>query len=318
MEMSTSASSSPGDTGTGGFTCPMHPEVRQPGPGSCPKCGMALEPVAPVAAASRTEWVCPMHPEIVRDAPGSCPICGMALEPRTATVDEEENSELVDMTRRFWISVVLTIPACGGRHGGACCPGIRLRGSPPCETLGWLELVACHARRPVGRLALLRARLAVGGQPQPEHVHADRARRVRRLPLQRGRNAASRDLPAFVPCGKAERSPSTSRPRRVIVTLVLLGPGAGAAGAKPDGRRHQGAPGPRPEDRPAPPGRRLRRGRPARAGSAVATGSACGPGRRFRWTAWCSRARARWTSRWSRASRFPWRRSRATAWSGPR
>jgi Cu+-exporting ATPase len=51
-----------------------------------------------------------MHPEIVRDAPGSCPICGMALEPRTVPVDEEQHPELVDMTRRFWVSVVLTTP----------------------------------------------------------------------------------------------------------------------------------------------------------------------------------------------------------------
>jgi Cu+-exporting ATPase len=51
-----------------------------------------------------------MHPEIVRDAPGSCPICGMALEPRVVTLDEPENPELVDMTRRFWVSVVLTLP----------------------------------------------------------------------------------------------------------------------------------------------------------------------------------------------------------------
>jgi heavy metal translocating P-type ATPase len=51
-----------------------------------------------------------MHPEIVRDKPGSCPICGMALELRTITLDEEENPELVDMTRRFWISVALTLP----------------------------------------------------------------------------------------------------------------------------------------------------------------------------------------------------------------
>ncbi len=92
------------------YTCPMHPEIRQDAPGSCPKCGMALEPVAPVAAATRTEYTCPMHPEIVRDEPGSCPICGMALEPRTVTADEEENAELKDMTRRFWVSLVLTLP----------------------------------------------------------------------------------------------------------------------------------------------------------------------------------------------------------------
>ena len=91
------------------YTCPMDPEVRQQGPGACPKCGMALEPVSIVAPASRVEYTCPMHPEIVRSEPGSCPICGMALEPRTVTV-EEENPELRDMTRRFWISVLLTIP----------------------------------------------------------------------------------------------------------------------------------------------------------------------------------------------------------------
>src|SRR5436305_13455934 len=56
------------------------------------------------------EYTCPMHPQIVRDAPGNCPICGMALEPRTVSLGEEENPELVDMTRRFWVGVVLTIP----------------------------------------------------------------------------------------------------------------------------------------------------------------------------------------------------------------
>src|SRR3989449_4445238 len=66
------------------YTCPMHPEVRQPKPGSCPKCGMALEPVGAEAPSARTEYVCPMHPQIVRDAPGSCPICGMRSEEHTS------------------------------------------------------------------------------------------------------------------------------------------------------------------------------------------------------------------------------------------
>jgi Cu+-exporting ATPase len=91
------------------YVCPMDPEIRQDQPGACPKCGMALEPELPTVA-TKTEWTCPMHPEIVRDGPGSCPICGMALEPRTVTAAEEENPELRDMTRRFWISVVLGIP----------------------------------------------------------------------------------------------------------------------------------------------------------------------------------------------------------------
>ncbi len=89
------------------YTCPMHPEVRQAAPGNCPKCGMALEPETPTA---KTEYVCPMHPEIVRDAPGNCPVCGMALEPRTVSAVEEENVELKDMSRRFWVSAVLSLP----------------------------------------------------------------------------------------------------------------------------------------------------------------------------------------------------------------
>jgi len=97
-----------GPSGGVEHTCPMHPEIRQEGPGSCPKCGMALEPVAPAPAA--TKWTCPMHPEIVRDEPGSCPKCGMALEPMAATGDEEESEELRDMTRRFWLAALFTVP----------------------------------------------------------------------------------------------------------------------------------------------------------------------------------------------------------------
>jgi P-type Cu+ transporter len=89
------------------YTCPMDPEVRRDRPGACAKCGMALEPLAPVF---QTEYVCPMHPEIVRNKPGTCPICGMALEPRTMSPDEEENPELRIMKRRFWISLALTAP----------------------------------------------------------------------------------------------------------------------------------------------------------------------------------------------------------------
>ncbi|MDO8263810.1 MAG: heavy metal translocating P-type ATPase [Gallionella sp.] len=89
------------------YTCPMHPEIRQPAPGSCPKCGMALEPEFLVMPGA-VEYTCPMHPQIVRSEPGSCPICGMALEPRNAT--SEDNTELNDMTRRFWVSTALALP----------------------------------------------------------------------------------------------------------------------------------------------------------------------------------------------------------------
>jgi Cu+-exporting ATPase len=91
------------------FTCPMHPEVESAAAGRCPACGMALEAASPPAPPTRTEWTCPMHPEVVREAPGSCPVCGMALEPKTIAV-EEENPELRDMTRRFGVSLVFTVP----------------------------------------------------------------------------------------------------------------------------------------------------------------------------------------------------------------
>lgn len=96
-------------TTAGEYTCPMHPEVRQNTPGSCPKCGMALEPAVVTAPKQKTEYTCPMHPQIIRDAPGACPICGMALEPRLVAADEE-NEELDDMRRRFWVSTALTLP----------------------------------------------------------------------------------------------------------------------------------------------------------------------------------------------------------------
>ncbi|BFU92448.1 MAG: Copper-transporting P-type ATPase [Nitrospira sp.] len=96
-------------SGTTKYVCPMDPEVLETKPGACPVCGMALEPADVTTVSTRTEYTCPMHPEIVQAEPGNCPICGMALEPRTVTA-EEVNPELVDMTRRFWQSVVLGSP----------------------------------------------------------------------------------------------------------------------------------------------------------------------------------------------------------------
>jgi P-type Cu+ transporter len=92
------------------YTCPMHLEVRQIGPGTCPDCGMALEPATVQGPRRQTQYTCPMHPEVVQDEPGSCPKCGMALESRTITMEDEEDPELIDMRRRFWISAILALP----------------------------------------------------------------------------------------------------------------------------------------------------------------------------------------------------------------
>lgn len=75
--------------------------------------------LAPQDVPAGAKWTCPMHPEIVRDGPGSCPICGMALEPTMPSVDDGPNPELIDMTRRFWIGSALALPVLGlemGRH----------------------------------------------------------------------------------------------------------------------------------------------------------------------------------------------------------
>ncbi len=91
-------------------------------------------------AAAGTEYVCPMHPEVVRSEPGSCPICGMALEPKTVSVDEEENPELVSMTRRFWVSLALTTPVVIIAMGEFI-PGQPLAQLASARTPTWVELI---------------------------------------------------------------------------------------------------------------------------------------------------------------------------------
>jgi Cu+-exporting ATPase len=81
-----------------------------------------------------------MHPEIVRNAPGACPICGMALEPRMVSAHEGPDPELVDMTRRFWISLALTLPLLAGVMGDML-PGEPIRHLIPARPLAWVQLI---------------------------------------------------------------------------------------------------------------------------------------------------------------------------------
>ncbi len=89
--------------------------------------------------AGPTQYTCPMHPEVVRDGPGSCPICGMALEPRLATAEEEANPELVDMTRRFWASAALTAPLLLLAMSEML-PGHPVEQAVSGRTLAWIQL----------------------------------------------------------------------------------------------------------------------------------------------------------------------------------
>ena len=98
----------------------------------------AAEPVSP--GASGTIYTCPMHPEIRRDAPGSCPICGMALEPLVVTAEALPNHELVDMTRRFWIGLVLSLPVVVLEMGGHV-PWLGLHNIVPARQSIWIQFI---------------------------------------------------------------------------------------------------------------------------------------------------------------------------------
>ena len=100
----------------------------------------AVPAATPPASGTAAEWTCPMHPEIVRSGPGTCPKCGMALELRVATEDEGSNPELVDMTRRFWIGVALTLPLLAMMVSDLL-PSMPLHRLVGGQALNWIELV---------------------------------------------------------------------------------------------------------------------------------------------------------------------------------
>jgi P-type Cu+ transporter len=100
------------------------------------------EPAQPAQSHDRSatvEHTCPMHPEIRQAGPGACPICGMALEPVTVTADTGPSPELVDMTRRFWVAVALSVPVVLLEMGGHLIPGVQDVVPPRLST--WLQLV---------------------------------------------------------------------------------------------------------------------------------------------------------------------------------
>jgi Cu+-exporting ATPase len=92
-----------------------------------------------VASAQASHWTCPMHPEIMRDVPGACPLCGMALEPAGVPAElDAPNSELIDMTRRFWIALALATPVFVLEMGGHF-PGLHLDHLVPMPISHWIQ-----------------------------------------------------------------------------------------------------------------------------------------------------------------------------------
>ena len=96
----------------------------------------AAPPVRP--GGSEVIYTCPMHPEVRQTGPGSCPICGMALEPATVTLDSGSSAELADMTRRFWIALVLTLPVFALEMGGHVTGLMMFVGK---QTSNWIQFV---------------------------------------------------------------------------------------------------------------------------------------------------------------------------------
>ena len=204
----------------------------------------------PPAPGTANEWVCPMHPQIVRPGPGECPICGMALEPRVSTGDEEENPGTDGHAAAFpglGVPDGADPPAGDGRNAAD-----RARGDAPAGVAaGGLDRgSACVTGRALGRLALLPARLAIGPAPQPQHVHADRSRRGRRLCVQPRRHVLSEPLSRVLPepLGPGRRVLRGGRGHR---HPRLARPGPGAPGAVTHGHGDPRAPEPGSEDRPS-------------------------------------------------------------------
>jgi len=122
-----------------GYFCPMCEGVSNDHPGNCPKCGMALEPATTGSIASRIVYTCPMHPEVEQDVPGNCPKCGMVLEPKEVQ-EEEDDTELRDMSKRFWVGCALSLPLLVIAMGGLI-PGDPLARIIPHGTSKWVELL---------------------------------------------------------------------------------------------------------------------------------------------------------------------------------
>ena len=179
-----------------------------------PERYLSAEAAGAAPVPEGTIYTCPMHPEVRQVGPGTCPICGMALEPELPTADTGPNPELVDMTRRLWIGLALTLPVFALEMG-----------SHLTDLHMWLDSQALQldptgagdAGGAVGGVAVFRARLGLHSHRQSQHVHADCHGHRRGLGLQRRRHAAPQPVslppsaPWTAPCPSISRPPPSSR-----------------------------------------------------------------------------------------------------------
>ena len=182
--------------------------------------------LAPAAVAEPAPGRHDLHlPDASRDPagrPGSCPICGMALEPLEVTAEAGPNPELLDMTRRFWIGLVLTMPVVALEMGGHI-PGLGLHHLVPPRLSTWCS---CVLATPVvlwaGRPFFQRGWASLVNRSLNMFT-PHRARHRRRLSLQRGRHVRARTVPGRLPQGWTASVPVYFEAAAVITVLVLLG-----------------------------------------------------------------------------------------------
>jgi YHS domain-containing protein len=132
-----------------------------------------LNPIKPaplITVSSDHGYTCPTHPEVHQATPGSCPICGLALEP-TAVAAKEDNPELDDMTRRFWISTMLAVLVF--LMAMAADMGMGFASNNLIYAFATGRILVGDSGRTVGRLAIFPARLDIHSEQASEYVHAD-------------------------------------------------------------------------------------------------------------------------------------------------
>ena len=194
-----------------------------------------------------TIYTCPMHPQIRQVGPGACPICGMALEPELVSAEAAPNPELADMTRRFWIGLVLALPVVVLEMGGHL-SNLHMLARPAWSN--WLQfLLATPVVLWCGWPFFVRGWQSLA-HAQPQHVHADRHGHRRGVALQRGRDPAARPVPAGVP-RPGRRGRGLFRGSRGHHRARAARSGAGAARARADLGRHPRPARSRAEDRAA-------------------------------------------------------------------
>ena len=181
-------------------------------------------------------YTCPMHPQIRQVGPGNCPICGMTLEPVNATAELGENHELTDLTRRFCVGSALTVPVFVLEMGSHI-PTIGMHEARIAASLDMDSVRALHAGRPVGGMAVFPTRLGVDRPPQPEHVQSDRPRHGLGLPLQSLCDLCARPVPRWI-SRHGRYGPRLFRSRGGDHRSCFAWPGARTARPRANRRRH--------------------------------------------------------------------------------